>query len=176
MSEFLEILLVFGRLGLLGFGAAFSVLPEMSRQLVDVHQWMSRREFVDGYALGQLAPGPNMLAVFFFGYRINGLSGALAAGLGMFGPPLLITVVVARVWASAGHTPWADTARRALVPVGTGLMAGGVLTLARGAVHDWFTLSLAALTVFVMLRFRVNPAVAVLTGGAFGLTYALVTA
>lgn len=168
MSELLEILLVFGRLGLLGFGAAFSVLPEMSRQLVEVHGWLSPREFTDGYALGQLAPGPNMLAVFFYGYRIAGLPGALAAGVGMFGPPLLLAVTISGAWSSARHLPWVQTARRALLPIGAGLMAGGVLTLARGALHDWLGTVIALLSVLALYRSRLNPAVVVLAGGLIG--------
>ncbi|AFZ69571.1 chromate transporter [Deinococcus peraridilitoris] len=176
MSELLELLLVFARLGLLSVGAAFAVLPEMARQLTEVHDWLTPREFTDGYALGQLAPGPNMLAVFFYGHRVAGLPGALMAGLGMFGPPLLIALSVTRLWSSVSHTPWAQAARRALVPVGAGLMASGVLTLSRGALHDAFTLALAVVALLVLYRWRVNPALVVVIGGLLGALHALLAA
>ena len=174
MNELLELLLVFARLALLSFGAAFSVLPEMSRQLVEVHGWISPKEFADGYALGQLSPGPNMLAVFFYGYQVAGVPGALAAGLGMFGPPLVIVVSVARAWRAVGHLPWAESARQALLPVGAGLMAGGVLTLAKSAVHTLPLLVITGVALLLLIRLQLNPALVVLLGGALGVVFSLV--
>ena len=40
----------FAVLSLLSVGGAVSVLPEMHRSLVDVHGWMSGREFSDLFA------------------------------------------------------------------------------------------------------------------------------
>ncbi|MCX7159333.1 MAG: chromate transporter, partial [Proteobacteria bacterium] len=68
MMERLGILIAdFAVLSLLSVGGAVSVLPEMHRSLVDVHGWMSGREFSDLFALAQAAPGPNVLVVSLFG-------------------------------------------------------------------------------------------------------------
>lgn len=55
--------LVFMQLSLLAFGGTNSVLPEMQRQVVQVHSWLSPHEFAALFALAQAAPGPNMLVV-----------------------------------------------------------------------------------------------------------------
>ena len=67
MSELAEIALVFLRIGLLAFGGGLAILPEMERQVVVEHRWLTHREFVDSFALGQLTPGPGMLMVMFTG-------------------------------------------------------------------------------------------------------------
>ena len=48
------------------------VVPELERQVVR-HAWVTPQEFIDGYALSQLTPGPSMLVAVFVGYRAHGL-------------------------------------------------------------------------------------------------------
>ena len=59
-------------LSFLCVGGGLGVIPEMERQAVTVHHWLSAREFVDGYTLAQLTPGPNMLIAVFVGDRAHG--------------------------------------------------------------------------------------------------------
>ncbi|BCZ57585.1 hypothetical protein SL267_22020 [Serratia marcescens] len=53
--------LIFTELSLLAFGGGTTILPEMQRQVVEVHQWMSAQEFSALFAMAQAAPGPNMM-------------------------------------------------------------------------------------------------------------------
>ena len=57
---------------------------------------------------------------------------------------------------------------RALIPVGVGLMAGGVYTLGRTAVHDGVTAALALGTALVVASERVPPVLAILAAGGVG--------
>jgi chromate transport protein ChrA len=47
-------------------------------------------------------------------------------------------------------------------------MAGGVYTLARTAIHDTLTLTLAVLTALAVASDRVPPVLAILAAGALG--------
>lgn len=78
--------LLFLYVGLVSFGGGPSIVPELRRLLVDAHPWLAPTEFADGYAIGQLAPGPNTLCVVFYGYRMAGPSGGLVAMTASFGP------------------------------------------------------------------------------------------
>jgi chromate transporter len=149
-------------------GGGLGAVPEMQRQVVDRWHWVTAREFVDGYALSQLTPGPNMLVSVFVGYRAHGLVGALLAGTAMFLPAGLLTAIVARQWEGLRRWPWAEAAQRALTPIGIGLMASGVYALARTGVHDGPT-TLIALLAGLALSTRRAPAMAVvLAGGVLG--------
>jgi chromate transporter len=66
-------------LSLICVGGGLGVIPELQRQVVDQHHWVTAREFLDGYTLSQLTPGPNMMVTVFVGYRAHGLPGALLA-------------------------------------------------------------------------------------------------
>jgi chromate transporter len=168
MAELAQLTWTFLWLSLLCVGGGLGVIPEMERQAVTIHGWLTAREFVDGYTLTQLTPGPNMLIAVFVGYRAHGAPGAVLAGLAMFLPTSILAMVVSHHWREWRTRPWAALAERALIPVGVGLMAGGVYTLARTAIHDAVTLGLAALTALVVATDRVPPVLAVLAAGALG--------
>jgi chromate transporter len=55
--------LIFSQLSVLAFGGGNTILPEMQRQVVEVHGWMSAADFSALFALGQAAPGPNLMVV-----------------------------------------------------------------------------------------------------------------
>lgn len=74
-----------------------------------------------------------MLAMMFYGFRVGGLAGAFAGFFGMFLPGALASSVLARVWERIKLSRWSWAIRAALLPVGLGLSAGGVLSLARAA-------------------------------------------
>jgi chromate transporter len=155
-------------LSLLCVGGGVGVIPEMQRQVVTNHQWVTAREFVDGYTLAQLTPGPNMLIAAFVGYRAHGVPGALLATVAMFLPTSLVTFIVADRWQRWRGHPWAAAVERALAPVGMGLMAAGVYTLARSALHDALTVALALATALVLAARWMPPMLVVVVAGLVG--------
>ena len=61
MTDLLHLAWTFLWLSFIAVGGGLGVLPEMQRQVVERYGWVTAREFVDGYTLSQLTPGPNML-------------------------------------------------------------------------------------------------------------------
>ena len=59
-------------------------------------------------------------------------------------------------------------AERTLAPIGIGLMAGGVYTLARSAIHDPFTAAVAAAAAIALALRPVPPVAVVLAAGLAG--------
>jgi chromate transporter len=155
-------------LSVLCVGGGVGVIPEMQRQVVANHQWVTAREFVDGYTLAQLTPGPNMLVAAFVGYRAHGVPGALLATVAMFLPTSLLTVVVADRWQRWRGHGWAAAAERALAPVGMGLMAAGVYTLADSALHDALTVALAFVAALTLASRWAPPMLVVVLAGVTG--------
>lgn len=168
MTDLLVMTWTFLWLSLLCVGGGLGVLPEMQRQVVANHHWVTAREFVDGYTLAQLTPGPNMLVVAFVGYRAHGLPGAGLATVAMFLPSSLIAMTVARRWQRLRGHPWAAAAERALLPVGIGLSSAGVYTLARSALHDVTTVGLALGAGLALYQGRGPAMLVVVLGGVIG--------
>ena len=154
-------------------GGGLGVVPEMQRQVVDRFHWLSAREFLDGYALSQLTPGPSMLVVVFVGYGAHGVIGGLVALTAMFLPASIFAALIARHWASLRHRPWAIVVERALLPVGIGLMTAGVYTLARSGIRDIPAAAIAIVAGLVFWTGRVPAMLVVLAAGAVGWLAAL---
>ena len=168
MSDIVWMAWTFLWLSVLCVGGGVGVIPEMQRQVVANHQWVTAREFVDGYTLAQLTPGPNMLIAAFVGYRAHGVPGALLATIAMFLPTSVLTVVVADRWQRWRSHRWAGAVERALAPVGMGLMAAGVYTLAQSALHDALTVALALVTALALAWRWAPPMLVVVVAGLAG--------
>lgn len=156
----------FARLGLVSFGGAN--LAEMERVLVLQRQWISPGVLANGFALGQVMPGPNMLAVTHYGYAVAGVPGALSATLGFYGPTAFLSAAVALVWYRHSAHPWAQAFRSALLPFGAGVMLSSLLVLSRSSIHGGEGAVLAALSFVLLWRTRVNAALVVLGAAVVG--------
>ena len=170
MTDLLRLGGTFLWLSLLCVGGGLGVIPEMQRQVIDRYHWVTTREFVDGYALSQLTPGPGMLIAVFVGFRAHGVIGGFVAGLAMFLPASLLAALLARHWTTIRARPWGVAAERALHPIGIGLMASGAFTLGRSAIHDGPTAGLALAALVALWLGRVPPIVVVLAAGAIAWT------
>ena len=166
-GELWDLVAVFARLSLAAFGGGVGILPEMERESVD-HGWVTRREFVDIFALGNITPGPGMLISVVIGYRAAGLPGALVAGVAMFLPTSLLTWLVAERWGRLRRSALVNAIRDGMAPIAIGLLATGGYTLARTAIDGVPTAAIAAATVVALLRFRASPALIVLSSGPIG--------
>src|SRR6266498_5813138 len=75
---FARFLRYFLGLGTRGFGGPIATVGYMQRDLVEKRTWLSRRDFLDGVALGQTMPGPLAAqVVMWVGYLQRGALGAL---------------------------------------------------------------------------------------------------
>lgn len=171
MSELLDLVSVFARLSLVAFGGGIGILPEMEREAVGAHGWVTHKEFVDAFALSQVTPGPGMLMVAMIGYKAAGIPGAAAASLGMFLPAATVTWFIADRWSRLGEHPVVDLMRRTLGPVALGLLGAGVYTLFRLGVEGAGAAILAATSFLVVAWWNRSPALAVVMGAAVGIIF-----
>ncbi len=93
----------FAKMSLAGFGG---VLPFARRAIVEQHRWMTADEFNETFALCHFLPGPNIVNLsFVFGSRFRGLKGGLAAFAGLVGPPMVLVMLLAALYAHYGDIP-----------------------------------------------------------------------
>lgn len=85
----LELLWICFSAGAFVFGTGLAVLPWLENQFVQVHQWISRDDFMQAVALGQITPGPVLVTTTYIGYKVSGLFGASLATIAIFLPGLI---------------------------------------------------------------------------------------
>jgi chromate transport protein ChrA len=62
-SVLMELARTFAMLSLVSIGGINVLLPEIRRQVVDVHGWMTDAAFAHTFAIASAAPGPNVIVV-----------------------------------------------------------------------------------------------------------------
>jgi chromate transporter len=156
IASLLQIALVFGLLSLLAFGGGSAVLPEMQRQAVQVHHWITSREFLDMFAFSRAIP-PGSLIVVLIGQKAAGVAGGLVALLGMFGPSSVLAFAVARLWNRAGRAVWREVLEQALAPISVGLTIASGVAIAQSTEHGWATYGVTAATTLLLAFTRLHP-------------------
>jgi chromate transporter len=171
MNQIVQLAMVFSYLSLLTIGGGMSAFPDLKFLTVDVYHWVTLRQLIHLYSLGQMSPGPNMMMVAAIGERVSGIVGALVTVAAFFIPTGLITYGIGRVWDRLEHWPWRRSIQRGLAPVSIGLLLAGCITLATGALTGRLTVFISACTFVILLRSKINPALLVLCAALVGLAF-----
>jgi chromate transporter len=169
-NPILTLALTFGVMSLFAVGGANSAIPEMHRVAVDVHHWLTDKQFADAFAISQLSPGPNVLIVTLIGYGVGGLAGALVATVAMCLPTALLAYGVSRFLNRSSHARWPSILQASLVPLSIGLMAASALVLAQTSDRTWAALLVTGGAAVLAAATRLNPLWLLLAGGCVGFT------
>ena len=159
---------IFGQLSVLAVGGIAPLLPEMQRQLVDVHHFMGREEFAALFALAQAAPGPNMMVATLIGWRVAGPTGALVATGALIGPSSVLTYATVAAWHRFRDRPWRRLIQAGLTPVTVGLVAAGAALLSGATTHGVVTGVITLATAAVVLRGGLHPLWMLAVGALLG--------
>jgi chromate transporter len=160
-----ELALYFGLLSLISVGGLPSVITEMQRYTIDVKGWLTPSEFLQAFAVGQAAPGPNVLIASLIGFKVAGLAGAVVALLAMCGPAAVLAWWVAELWDRFKGSDWRRAIQRAIGPIVVALIFSGGFVIATPGAPDWRLWLIAGAAVVGMLGTRLNP-LWLLGGGA----------
>lgn len=122
----------FYRYGYLVFGGGQVVVPVMHSDLVQVNQYMTNEEFLTGYGLVQGLPGPMFSFSAYAGGMaarggsvLNQVLGALAGGIGIFLPGLLLIYFIYPIWENLKKIKGIKVSLR-----GINAVAGGLISVA----------------------------------------------
>jgi chromate transporter len=158
----------FGLMSMFAIGGGNSAIPEMHRAAVDVHHWLTDKQFADIFAISQMSPGPNVLIVTLIGYSVAGIAGALTATLAMCGPSAIFAYYVSRLLKRSSHSRWPAIIQAALVPLSIGLMGASGWILTQTSDRTWVAVLITLATAALAFATRLNPFWMFLAGGCLG--------
>lgn len=162
-------------LSLLAIGGAITTVPDMHRFLVDERHWLLDNQFNASIALGQAAPGPNVLFVALLGWNVGlnagggpqagtlawlwAMAGAGVTLVGILLPSTTLTFVASR-WGHQNRELRAVRAfKQGMAPIVVALLiaTGWILTINLGtSVAHWPLWLLAAISASVVWRTQVH--------------------
>ncbi|CAN0624003.1 chromate transporter [Burkholderia multivorans] len=161
---------IFSQLSLLAFGGGNTILPEMQRQVVDVHHWMSAPAFTALFALAQAAPGPNMMIVPLVGWHVAGWQGLLVASIAKFGPSSCVTMLALHAWERFRHRPWRRYVQQGMMPVTAGLVIASAVLIAQASNRSAVQWGVTAACAVLAYRTRIHPLWLLAAGALIGVT------
>jgi chromate transporter len=169
-----ELFIAFTWLALQGFGGVIAVAQ---RVLCEQRRWLTKEEFVEILAVGQVLPGPNVCNLaLMIGDRFFGWRGAFAALGGMMIVPLVIVLALTALYAEFATHPAVAGALKGMGAVAAGLIVGTGIKLASALRASPMGIPVCAVLIvlaFVAVALLRWPLVWVLLGlGALACSYA----
>ena len=166
MKEYLDLFLIFTRIGAVTFGGGYAMLPILQKEIVQTRGWATEEEIMDFYAISQCTPG--IIAVntsIFIGYKCKKEMGALFSALGMVFPSIVIILLIAMFLSNIMAYPIVQMAFSGVrIAVGV-LVLNATITLSKKGIIDISTFIIFAL-VFAILMFTSTSPIPVVLGSA----------
>ena len=159
--------------GLLTFGGAYTVIPFLQHDAVEVGKWMTNAQFLDGLALSGLLPAPLIIFSTFVGYIGGGLPGAIVITVAIFAPAFAFTMIgheyLERLVNNQSAHAFLDGVTAGVVGL-IGATALGILSETVLGIHAWIIFSVGVIALF---RSKSKWAVAavVLAAGVYGMFF-----
>jgi chromate transporter len=151
------------KVGALSYGGGFVIIPLMQGDAVDTYAWMTRGEFADAVAFGQLTPGPVVQTVAMVGWAAAGLPGALLASVVAFAPSFLVIALTGERFERLRGSGVARAFLDGAGPAAAGAILGVAVPLFGALEEGWQYAVLGGASLLVVAR---RPAIWVLAGGA----------
>jgi chromate transporter len=166
-----EVVLVFLKLGLVGFGGPAAHVAMMEDEVVRRRGWVSRERFLDLLGAANLIPGPNSTEMaIHLGFVRAGWPGLVAGGACFILPAMLLVLALAAAYRRYGQLPDVQWLLYGVKPVIIAIVVQALWGLARQALRTPRT-ALAAAAVVGLSLWGVNE-VALLLGASLALAAA----
>ena len=148
------------------------MIPLIESDVVERNHWVGKEDFVDLLAVAQSAPGVfavNMAV--FIGYRLRGVSGALAAAFGCVLPSVIIILLIALFFRQFRHIEVVNNIFMGIRPVVVALIAVPVFNLAKSARLGWSMAWVPVLSALLIVFLGVSPIYVIIVAGVAGYLY-----
>ncbi len=161
----------FLQIGLYGFGG----LAAISRHvIVEKFKWMTEQDYAALFGICQALPGGNVINVAtILGDRYCGLTGAIAAVVGLFAAPLVLLVILATAYDQIADLPDVKVGAAAAAAAASGLVIGTAIKMMRALKFTPKALGfvLLAFVCVAILRLPLVPTLVALLPLSFAVTY-----
>jgi chromate transporter len=151
------------------FGGPAGQIAVMQRTLVDEHRWISQRRFLFALSYCTLLPGPEaqQLATYI-GWLLNGVRGALVAGILFVLPGVAALLVLSGVYVAYGDTTVVESVFLGLAPAVIAIVVQALWKLSRRALTHPALVALAVASFLALTVLAVPFPAVIATAGVIG--------
>jgi chromate transporter len=168
IAKAFELFGIFFKIGAIIFGGGYASIPFIKHEVVDLRDWLSAKEFIDGVALGQVTPGPVAITATFVGYKVLGVIGAIIATVGVFLPSFLLLLLLIHIYNRIAHQPIVQGFITGVKPAIVGMLFSATIFIGSNSITNASSAIIAVLGFILLYRFKIDPVWLILGGGIFG--------
>lgn len=166
-----EIIIVFFRLGCTAFGGPAVHIALMEKEIVEKRKWMTHDHFLDLIGATNLIPGPNSTEMTMHcGHERGGKTGLFLAGISFIIPAIVITGIIAWLYATYGTLPDVKPFIRGIKPVVLSIILSALIKLSGKALKS-IELMVISFLVLVLSLLGLNEILLLFAAGFIGSFY-----
>ncbi|CUH92866.1 chromate transporter [Herbinix luporum] len=171
----------FFQIGMFSIGGGMAAIPLIQNQVVNLHQWLTLREFTDLITIAEMTPGPIAInSATFVGIRIAGIPGAIIATLGCILPSCVIVSVLAWIYFKYKELTVIQGVLSGLRPAIVALIASAGMSIFKLAIWgeggfsinpqniNFVSVFLFILSILILRKWKPNPIFVMLGSGIIG--------
>lgn len=165
----IEVFLTFLKIGAFTFGGGYAMIPFIQTEIIDIHKWLTHKEFIDIIAIAEMTPGPIAVnSSTFVGYKVAGFWGSLAGTVGVILVCVILSAIAGKFFFKFRDNRLLKALFKGIRPVVIVLIGSSVFSIAKVALLDIKSIAIC-LTIFAALyKFKLNPIYAVILSGIMG--------
>ncbi len=161
----LKILFSFLKVGAILYGSGYVLFAYLDSELV-ANGWLTRQELLDAVAVGQFTPGPVLSTATFIGYQMNGLTGAIAATVGIFLPSFLFVLLLNPLIPKMRESRVVSALLDAVNVAAVALIVAVCIELSIETLTEWQSTLIAVISLACVFGFKKVSPVYIVAGGA----------
>lgn len=173
---YLQLLWVFIKIGVLGFGGGYAMLSLIQHEVVDNYAWMTTTEFADMVAISQMTPGPiSINMATYVGYTAGGIFGSLLASFALCLPSLVMVYFIIRLLMNKKGNTLMSNILKGLKPAIAGLIFAAGLSMMNaqnfvqtGKGENNLSIVICVLAFVASYFFKANPILLIVLSGVVG--------
>ncbi len=169
IKKALDLAGIFLKIGAIIFGGGYAAIPFIENEVCTLRPWLNTKEFLDGFALGQLTPGPVAITATFVGFKVMGIPGAIIATIGIFLPSFLMLILLIKIYQKIRDNKYVVSffggIKSAVVAI---LLSTGISFI----ITNWHNVAYGLLGIgalFVLIFLRIEPVFLIFAGALFSL-------
>lgn len=168
---YLQLLLVYLKIGAIGFGGGYAMLSLIQEEVVEKHAWLTVQEFTDIIAISQMTPGPiGINSATYIGYTVTGsIWGSIVATAAVMTPSFILVLLISLSFAKIKENRHFQALFNGIRPASVGLIGAAFLLLLNKENFIDYTSIILFLSAFVIVIKRwLHPILVIIIGGIAG--------
>lgn len=164
-----ELFIIFLKIGCFTFGGGLAMLPLIHNEVVEKRKLASEEEIIDIFAISQSVPGViSVNSAIFIGNKTAGITGAVAAALGLILPAFLSIILVITILTGLQGNKHVEKLFEGIKAASAALILLAAIKLGRNATKGIFGYILAVIAFLSIAVFNIHAAWVIIGCGLAG--------